>query len=159
MIARVSKASMYGVGTNLGTTTSAYAPVGRRPRRSARMARRLNEPTVFKDSFAPQKCGAEERDRIRPQTSQQCRYHMTPKSRKLDRRIANYYHDCRAKIVEEMAFGSIRREDLCARQGRLRRSDLHLSAESPYSAGIQVLSGLYSDMAAATFAVSGPRSF
>ena len=32
-------------------------------------------------------------------------------------------------------------------------------AESPYSAGIQVLSGLYSDMAAATFAVSGPRSF
>ena len=32
-------------------------------------------------------------------------------------------------------------------------------AESPYSAGIQVLSGLYSDMAAAAFAVSGPRSF
>ena len=31
--------------------------------------------------------------------------------------------------------------------------------EPPYSAGIQVLSGLYSDMAAATFAVSGPRSF
>lgn len=32
-------------------------------------------------------------------------------------------------------------------------------AESPYSAGIQVLSGLYSDIAAAIFAVSGPRSF
>ncbi len=32
-------------------------------------------------------------------------------------------------------------------------------AESPYSAGIHVLSGLYFDMAAATFAVSGPRSF
>ena len=31
--------------------------------------------------------------------------------------------------------------------------------ESHYSTGIQVLSGLYSDMAAATFAVSGPRSF
>ena len=31
--------------------------------------------------------------------------------------------------------------------------------DAPYSAGIQVLSGLYSDMAAATFAVSGPRSF
>ena len=32
-------------------------------------------------------------------------------------------------------------------------------AESHYSAGIQVLSGLYSDIVDATFAVSGPRSF